>query len=637
RATAPSGMRRKAAPVKPGSLARLRYRFDNALSRGPFIVIAYLGGLTLFVVFLVALVATLTEVTFGGGLNHNFTEDLWQSMLRVLDSGTFAADGPWPTRLLALLVTLAGIFLAGSLIGLIANAVDQRVEELRRGHSAVIEEGHTLILGWSPQVPRVIAELVIANESESDASIVVLCRADKSVVEDTIRDRVPECRTTRVVCRNGDPAAPDDLERACIATARSIVVVRDDDGDAGVVKAILAIRALDTDLAQCHVVAEVRDPDNARTLRAVTRGRVLTISSDDIVAEVTAQACQQSGLAAVFAELLDFDGAEIYFASVPEVAGRTYADAQLAFEHSSVIGRLTSAGAVELNPSAATVINADDELIVVAEDDSAIVFTGVLDVTAPTVPIGSDASGRPMRVLIVGWSGFGTKVLQQLDEFLPAGSTVDLQVDRDLSDPSAIDAFALANATLAVHPGRGGPEDLLALGELQPFDQVVVLAYRDALSADDADARTLLTLLTLRMVWPMGDSVHVRIVAELMDQKNLAIASPVGVDDLIVSDALASLMIAQLAERAELQAVFEDLFDPEGAVVELRPAADLVPPTPLSFATIVAAAAAQEASAFGYRRAASGEVVVNPPKSTMLTLADDDQVLVIGFRTPTLA
>jgi len=618
--------------MRPGSLARLRYRFDNALSRGPFIVIAYLGGLTLFVVFVVALVATLTEVTFGGGLNHNFTEDLWQSMLRVLDSGTFAADGPWPTRVLALLVTLAGIFLAGSLIGLIANAVDQRVEELRRGRSAVIEEGHTLILGWSPQVPRVIAELVIANESAADASIVVLCRADKSVVEDTIRERVPDCRTTRVVCRNGDPASPDDLERACIATARSIVVVRDGDGDAGVVKAILAIRALDPDLAQCHVVAELCDPDNARTVRAVTRGRVLTISSDDIVAEVTAQACQQSGLAAVFADLLDFDGAEIYFASVPEVAGRTYAEVQLAFEHSSVIGRLMPNGAVELNPPAATVISADDKVIVVAEDDSAIAYTGVLDVTAPTVPA-AGGGGRPMRVLIVGWSTFGTKVLQQLDEFLPAGSTIDLQVDRDLIDPSTIEAVALVNARLGVHPGRGGPEDLLALGALEPFDQVVVLAYRDALATDDADARTLLTLLTLRMVWPVSNDTHVRIVAELMDQKNLAIATPVGVDDLIVSDALASLMIAQLAERAELQAVFEDLFDPQGAVVELRPAAQLVPPTPLSFATVVAAAAAQEASAFGYRHAASGEVVVNPPKSTMLTLADDDQVLVIGFRS----
>jgi Trk K+ transport system NAD-binding subunit len=624
---------KRPAPRKATAIARLRYRFDNALSRGPFIVIAYLGGLTLLVVVLVAFIAALAQLTFAGGTGDSFTEDLWQAMLRVLDSGTFAADGPWPTRMLSLLVTLTGIFLAGSLIGLIANAVDQRVEELRRGRSSVIESGHTLILGWSPQVPRVIAELVVAKESEDDASIVVLCGADKTVVEDEIRDRVPDCRSTRVVVRNGDPAVPADLERACVSTARSIVVVRDIDGDAGVVKAILAIRALDRELAQCHVVAEVSDPDNARTLRAVTRGRVLTISSDDVVAEVTAQACQQSGLAAVFADLLDFEGDEVYFAPIAEVAGRTYAEAQLALEASSVIGRLTPDGAVELNPPADTVLSADDELIVVAADDSAIAFTGLRSVTAPAVAALPGASTRPLRVLVVGWSGFGTKVLEQLDEFLPAGSTVDVQLDRDLADPATVERVTLTNARLAIHPGAGGPEDLLALGDLEPFDQVVVLAYRDALEVDDADARTLLTLLTLRMVWPVGQEVRVRIVAELLDQRNLAIAAPVGVDDLIVSDALASLMIAQLAERAELQAVFDDLFDAEGAVVELRPAGTIVPATPLPFAAVVASASAQRASAFGYRLGDTGEVVVNPRKSTTVTLGDDDQILVVGYRS----
>jgi hypothetical protein len=125
---------------------------------------------------------------------------------------------------------------------------------------------------------------------------------------------------------------------------------------------------------------------------------------------------------------------------------------------------------------------------------------------------------------------------------------------------------------------------------------------------------------------------HVRIVAELLDQRNLTIAAPVGVDDLIVSDALASLLMAQLAEHADLQAVFDDLFDAEGAVVTLLPAATLVPAEPLAFESVVAAASAQGASAFGYRLAASGAVTMNPLKSASVTLTADDQVLVIAGR-----
>jgi hypothetical protein len=239
-----------------------------------------------------------------------------------------------------------------------------------------------------------------------------------------------------------------------------------------------------------------------------------------------------------------------------------------------------------------------------------------------------------VRVLVVGWSSFGTKVLQQLDEFLPAGSSVHLQIDADLATPPVAAAIPMDHASLTVAPGSGGPEELLQLRDGEPFDQVIVLAYRDRLSIDDADARTLLTLLTLRLVWPVNDEIerHVRIVAELLDQRNLTIAAPVGVDDLIVSDALASLLMAQLAEHADLQAVFDDLFDADGAVVTLLPAATIVPADALPFEAVVAAASAQGASAFGYRLAASGEVTMNPPKSSTVTLGANDQVLVIAGR-----
>ncbi|MBW3536691.1 MAG: GNAT family N-acetyltransferase, partial [Actinobacteria bacterium] len=151
--------------------------------------------------------------------------------------------------------------------------------------------------------------------------------------------------------------------------------------------------------------------------------------------------------------------------------------------------------------------------------------------------------------------------------------------------------------------------------------------------ADEADARTLLTLLTLRTVWPAHHGAkHVRIVAELLDQRNLALADPDGVDDLIVSNALSSLLMAQLAQRADLEAVFDDLFDAEGAVLEMCPAGELTGPGPLPFGAVVAAGSAAGASVFGYRSGASGKVVLNPPKSEMLNLGPDDHVVMLSGR-----
>ncbi len=614
--------------ARPSLRAKLRYKFDNALARGPVVVIGYLGLLFLAIIVVVAVIATVAELWAGS----NFVEAFWQSVLRTVDPGA-ADDKGWPTRLFGLAVTVTGILLGGSLIGLLANGVDQKVDELRLGRSRVLESGHTMILGWSSRVPPIVSELVVANESEKRASIVILAGADKSDMEETIRIAVPDLRTTRVVCRSGNPSDPEDLERAAISGARSVIIVGDANGDAGVVTSVLAVRSLDRSLERTHIVAELTDPVTARMIRALTSQRVLTVSSDHVVAEVTAQACFQQGMAAVFTELLNFDGDEIYFAAAPELAGHTYREALLAFEKSSLIGRRTTDGRVELNPPSESVFEPQDQVIVVAEDDSKVAFTGFAVLDPPPPAVSEHARHQPLRIVILGWSAFGAMVLKELDEFLPAGSSVEIVVDRNLVDGEALQSIALDHATLELHLGDGGPDAFRALYEGQRPNQVIVLGYRDALSVDNADARTLLTLLALRSVWPVVATEHVRIVGELLDQRNLALADPGGVDDLIVSSALSSLLMAQLSERADLDAVFKDLFDSQGAILETRPAPELVGAEPMPYAAVVAAGAGIQASVIGYRLGATGVVTINPPKSDLVTLGHDDQVVMIATNT----
>src|SRR3546814_11985371 len=83
--------------------------------------------------------------------------------------------------------------------------------------------------------------------------------------------------------------------------------------------------------------------------------------------------------------------------------------------------------------------------------------------------------------------------------------------------------------------------------------------------------------------------------------------------------------MVQLSEHAELQAVFDDLVDADGAVIEMRAADALVPDGSLSYRDVVAAAAASGASAFGYRIGATGTVPLNPPKSTTVSLGPEDK------------
>jgi len=609
---------------KPSLRQRLRYRFDISLAHGPTALIGWLG---VAVVVAVLLCAAFGYFVLGAPEGDNFFDDVWNNAIRVLGVGESVS--PWPTRLFLLFAGLVALFIGGTLIGLISTAFDRRVSHLSTGRSAVLESDHTVILGWSSRLPVIVQELVVANENRARPAIVILAPRPVADMEAEVRDRVGDTGRTRVVCRSGNQTKPADLRLVNIDHARSVIVLAEDEGDAVVVKTVLALKILDPDLSHTRVVAEFANPANAETVRSITDGAVSTVNSDDVIAQVTAQACHQSGLSVVFRELLNFGGNECYLLEVPELVGHTYAEALLSFRGSSVIGRHTADRVVELNPPSDTVFEPGDRVLAVAADDNSVTFAGFQHVPAPDAATSGSGGNPAIRVLIVGWSSFGPKVVEELEEFLPPGSDIEVCVDSTLV--TSLDIHQ-ERPDLHVSILTGGSEKLWALADGKHFDQVIVLGYRAGITTGEADARTLLALLTLRKIWPANRSPRVRIIAQLLDQSNVELAAITGVDDFIVSDALASLMLAQLSERTELEAVFDNLFDPAESGLELRPAHHFVPDGPVSFAAIVSAGAAQGVSVIGWREGATGDVVINPSRDRMVHLGPDDQVLLIGLR-----
>ncbi len=120
---------------------------------------------------------------------------LYNALLHVVDAGTIGGDdtSDAPYIVVQLLLTFGGIIIFSAFIGVLATTVDERLHQLRKGRSLVLETDHTLILGWSETIFTVISELAVANENERRPSIVVLAERDKVEMEDAIRDKVPIC------------------------------------------------------------------------------------------------------------------------------------------------------------------------------------------------------------------------------------------------------------------------------------------------------------------------------------------------------------------------------------------------------------------------------------------------------------
>jgi hypothetical protein len=163
-----------------------------------------------------------------------------------------------------------------------------------------------------------------------------------------------------------------------------------------------------------------------------------------------------------------------------------------------------------------------------------------------------------------------------------------------------------------------------------------VLAY-DGLDNQEADAKTLVTLLHLRHI-AETDKSPFSIVSEMLDLRNRELAEAAKVDDFIVSDHLVSLMLAQLAEDADLYPVFQDIFDPEGSEIYLKPISHYVETgQPVNFYTVVEAARQRGETAIGYRVASEFEnpirnhgVHTNPKKSEKVIFAPADKIIVVA-------
>jgi len=267
------------------------------------------------------------------------------------------------------------------------------VRSLRRGRSRVIEAGHTVILGWSPQVFTVISELVAANANQRDPCIVVLGERDKVAMETEIRDALGKTGRTRLVCRSGSPIVLGDLDLVSLDTARAIIVLSPtgDDPDSSAIKTVLAITNRPGRKAEPHhIVAEIADPRNLEAARMVGRDEVEIVLTGDLISRIIAQTCRQSGLSVVYQDLLDFGGDEIYFKEEPALVGKTFGEALLGFEDSAVMGLSTAEGP-RLNPPMDTVIKPGDQLIAVSEDDDTIRLGGLGAAAAPTVFIKASA------------------------------------------------------------------------------------------------------------------------------------------------------------------------------------------------------------------------------------------------------
>ncbi|MFJ6795034.1 NAD-binding lipoprotein [Streptomyces sp. NPDC091268] len=653
---------------------RLRYRFDHLVSGGTTVLIGWLALACLVVVVPASMVLVWSDRAAPATLSGRLTA-VWISVGQTLKIG--GAVGSPLYVLASVSLALVALLFVSTLVSLITTGINRRIMSLRLGHSTVVETRHTVVLGWSDQVFPVIGELVAAHANQGRSAIAVLAPRDKVWMEGEIATRVGDTGRTRIVCRNGSTTDPSELRRVSPRTAKAVLVLPPvgDTGDAQVVKTLLALDAAvpEPREGEAVVVAAVRDARNHVTakLAAGPTGHVLCV--DDIVARLLVQTARQPGLSLVYSELLDFAGDEFYPVTAEGLVGRTFGEALLSFATSSAVGLLHADGSVTLNPDPGAEIGPVDRLIVITQDDDTAVRADVTaHVDEAAIVTAGPAAARAERLLLLGWNRRAPLVIEQLDQYVSPGTTLDvvaldgqgalrggargvtdaparLEVsfrEGDITDPRTLAKLDVTSYDSVIVIGEAEPPPWAAAATATPAASLPATAPASdpVYGAPDAsehpearaDDRTLVALLHLRAIGEAAQR-ELALTTEMADDGNRLLAPAREGADFIVSGRLISLLMTQISESPYLAAVFEELFTAEGHEFHLKPAADYVragSETP--FATAVESARRRGECAVGYRlraRSVTGPdygVRINPDKRQPVRFSAQDWLIVLA-------
>ncbi|MEN9752059.1 MAG: hypothetical protein RLZZ600_1106 [Actinomycetota bacterium] len=609
---------------------RLRYGFDNAMSKGLVALIGLLGLASLAFILVMATIVTIFRLN-PDDRELDFGEAFWSSLLRTLDPGTMGQDTGMGFRPAMLIVTLGGLILVASLISVIANAFNSRIDQLRDGRSRVLESGHILVLGWSTKVVPVVRELCEANKGGGKNVIVVMADRDAIEMEGELARRVRVRHKTRIIVRRGDPTSLSDLAMVNPNATKSIILLSPtdmDDPDTLVLSTCMAlVNNPNRRPEPFSIVGEIRDAEHIETAKLIGKNEGHWVLASDLISRITVQTLRQGGLSTIVTELLDFEGNEIYIVDMPEAVGMTYGHIQMALERACAIGVLRDDKTL-LNPAASLLITAGDSLVVIADTPRDIALGSAAPWYKPGERKFPALRKRVEHSLILGYNHSVPFMLSELDEYVAAKSSVTL-----LSRVEQPTLPKLKNIAVKYVQDDTTKRKTLDALKIANFDHISVCAYDDEPDANHADAITLVTLLHLRDIARQGGH-QLNIVSEMLNDKNREIAEVTNADDFIVSDKLVSLLLAQVATNFHLTDVFTELFSSAGSEIYVRPAKlYCTPGEEVSFYDLVERAQVRGETVIGYRSGDSRDasnIVINPVKTTALELGEGDDVIVLA-------
>ncbi len=648
----------------------LTFQMEQLMMRG---AVARFGVLLLLVV-LVSLVAGAAVRHLAPGFDST-ADAIWWAFLRLTDPGYLGDDEGVAKATVSTAITVLGyILFMGALIAILVQWFGETMDRLELGLTPVALDAHFVLLGWTSGTSTTLEEILVSQgrierflrrRGARRLYVALLAERVNASLRQEIKLRLGEHWNTRqIVLRSGSPLRLDDLKRVDFAHAAAILIPAADttasnpvDADTRTVKTLMTMAAaLEEEPPEEPpvVVVELQDPRHTRTLRALYKGPMEIIAGDEIIARLMVQSVRHPGLSHVFAEFTtDVSGSQIYVREEPELIGVSVQQLIYAFPEGVLLGVVRPQG-----DGFQALLNPPDNLRIETGDRIAVLAPSYQDAAPPeTIPAVPELRERPApksevraqrRVLVLGWNHRVPALLDEFASYPEEAFAIDIvsQVSATKREKRiAIEKFSTERLTVRQLEFDYTVSAYLESVDPTSYDNVVLLASERLRSGAESDARTILGYLLVRELLQTVEQAP-PVLVELTDPDNIALFENRR-GETIVSPVVASLMMARVALRRELRAVYDELFTSGGCEVVFRRIADYglaevlaqLPDYNLSgadytFADLQRAADAQGEIAIGIRRAGqertpNGGVELNLRRDDELELNANDELIVL--------
>ncbi len=540
---------------------RFNYWFDNRMSKGS------LGLIRVLIAVSVVLTITMAGliILFGFNEDGEVASVFWDSIATVINAWMPSyEDGSIGYLIIMSVTAIAGVLFTSVLIGIITSAIEEKIDNLKRGNSFVLEKDHIVVLGFNPGEYTLLNQLILAA-GDDPACIVIAEDMEREEIEQNIAENLDIPKNVRIVCRTVDITDPASIEKCSVETCKTVIVTPTD--DLKTIKAILAVSALlqKKGAPEISVNAIISKNEYRFPASVAAANNITTLQTNNIMAKMISHSCTQTGLAELFREVFNFEGSEFYLVDIDGVDGLTFLELTSKLNNAIPIGVCRDRKTI-LKPDSDFKLTGSDRILVYSEDNAPakLSATGA----APSSDnISIITEEEPTNAVILGHNETLPVILSEL----PENVTEVCIYEQYMNDNERAELQKVAsdrNITLKFSDIDLSTDNEALYEAAKTSKHIIVLNDHDK-DPDEADTEVIFMLLNLRDI-RQRTGLKFNITVEMQKERNQNLVGFGDTTDFLVTSNMSSLILAQLAENPELIDVFRELLSNKGSELYLK-------------------------------------------------------------------